>query len=219
MSEPTPKRPDPTRPAVQQPAKDGAGDPGRQAIGTVGQGRSGTAEIVAGDLQIVSRAGTPAAPGRRTAQSGPRGDGRCAASRHVARRPRGAAGKAAGTADRTRCLADPHARAVEFLRRRVRIPPRWEQWLADPQRRNNVGVGVSIAIHVAIVVLLALVLRAPARTPAAEPIHARAVQPAAGEAAARKAGACRAIARTRGAAGHRRGAGDRGAGAARGCAI
>ena len=46
-----------------------------------------------------------------------------------------------------------------FLRRRVRIPPRWEQWLADPQRRNNVGVGLSIAIHVALVVLLAFVLQ------------------------------------------------------------
>ena len=63
----------------------------------------------------------------------------------------------------------------------VRIPPRWQQWLADPERRNNVGVGLSIAIHVALVVLLALVLRAPARTPSAEPIHARIVQPADGE--------------------------------------
>ena len=124
---------------------------------------SGTVEIVAGDLEIVSRARTAAATGRRAAQSGPRGDGRCAASRHVARRPRGAAGTAAGTADRTRCIADPHARAVELL-----APPRSHPAaLASsgwpiPKRRNNVGVGLSIAIHVALVVLLALVLRVPA---------------------------------------------------------
>ncbi len=73
-----------------------------------------------------------------------------------------------------------------FLRRGVRIPPRWEQWLADPQRRNSVGVGLSLAIHVAIVVLLALVLRVPTRTPATEPIQARTVQPAGGETAPEK---------------------------------
>lgn len=70
-----------------------------------------------------------------------------------------------------------------FLRGRVRTPSRWEQWLADPQRRNRVGVGSSLAIHVAIIVLLALVLRAPARTPPAEPIQARIVQPAVAETA------------------------------------
>jgi hypothetical protein len=68
------------------------------------------------------------------------------------------------------------------LRRRVRMPPRWEQWLADPQRRNNVGVGASIAVHVALVLLLAFVLHAPPRTPSEEPIHARTVQPAIEEA-------------------------------------
>ncbi len=68
-----------------------------------------------------------------------------------------------------------------FLRRRAHVPPRWEQWLADPERRNHVGVGLSIVIYVAIIALLALVLRWPARTPAAEPIHARVVQPAVGE--------------------------------------
>ena len=67
------------------------------------------------------------------------------------------------------------------LRRRAGIPPRWQQWLADPQRRNSVGVGLSVAAHLAVVVLLALVLRAPARTPAVEPIHARVVQPDLGE--------------------------------------
>ncbi len=69
-----------------------------------------------------------------------------------------------------------------FLHRRVRIPPRWEQWLADPQRRNKIGVGSSIAIHVAIIVLLALVLHSPARIPT-DLIHARTVQPASGETA------------------------------------
>ena len=73
------------------------------------------------------------------------------ASRHVARRPCGRRGKAAGTADRTRCLADPTPGRGNFLRRRVRMPPRWEQWLADPQRRNSVGVGASIVINVALV--------------------------------------------------------------------
>ena len=73
-----------------------------------------------------------------------------------------------------------------FLRRRVRIPPRWQQWLADPQRRNPVGVGLSIAIHVAMIVLLALVLRWPVRTPAAEPILARVVQPVTGDVATAK---------------------------------
>jgi hypothetical protein len=73
------------------------------------------------------------------------------------------------------------AGSLKFLRRRVRIPPRWEQWLADPQRRTSVGVGLSIAIHVVLAVLLALVLRAAAPAPAVELIHARTVQPAAGE--------------------------------------
>jgi len=67
------------------------------------------------------------------------------------------------------------------LRRRVRIPSRWEQWLADPQRRTKVGVGLSIAMHIAIIVLLAIVLRVPARTPTAEEIQARAVQPVTGK--------------------------------------
>jgi len=72
------------------------------------------------------------------------------------------------------------------LRRRVRIPPRWEQWLADPQRRTNVGVGSSIAIHIAIIMLLTLVLRGSARTPIAETIHARNVQTATEKAASAK---------------------------------
>jgi hypothetical protein len=67
------------------------------------------------------------------------------------------------------------------VRRYVRIPPRWEQWLTDPKRRNNVGVGASIAIHVTILVLLALLLRPSVRTTVAETIQARVVQPAIAE--------------------------------------
>ena len=68
-----------------------------------------------------------------------------------------------------------------LLGRRVRMPPRWEQWLADPQRRSNVGVGASIMIHVGIIVLLAFLLHRPAGTLTAEPIQARVVQPAMGD--------------------------------------
>jgi hypothetical protein len=63
-----------------------------------------------------------------------------------------------------------------FLRQHVRIPPRWEQWLADVKRRNKVGVALSVAIHVVFFVVLALLLRSPASTPAMEPIQARVVQ-------------------------------------------
>jgi hypothetical protein len=73
-------------------------------------------------------------------------------------------------------LADLRIKAPnrwDRLRRRVRIPPRWEQWLSDPRRRNRVGACTSIALHVAIILLLALVLEAPPPAPSTEPLRAR----------------------------------------------
>jgi len=69
-----------------------------------------------------------------------------------------------------------------FLRPRVRIQPRWQQWLTDPRRRNGVGVGLSIAINSALVALLALVLHSP-QPPATEVIRVRTVQPVVAQAA------------------------------------
>jgi len=74
-------------------------------------------------------------------------------------------------------------RPWSFLRPRVRIPPRWQRWLADPQRRNSVSVALSIAVNLVLVAVLALVLRSP-QMPATEVIPARFVQPAVAEAPA-----------------------------------
>jgi hypothetical protein len=74
-----------------------------------------------------------------------------------------------------------------MLLRHVRMPPRWRRWLADPEKQSRAGIAVSLAMHAALIVLLALVLRAPARSPAADhgymvpAIDARTVQPAGGE--------------------------------------
>ncbi len=171
MPEPTPKRPDPTRTEAQQPAK----------------GQIPVAKRLEGG-QPKSSAVIPAKSYRVRELPPP----------PVIEPPQ---------ADRTETdevrnrdtlpdvLSAPPERTVEaaieldalqirtptqwsFLRRRVRIPPRWEQWLANPQRQNPVGVGLSVGIHVAVIVLLAFVLRWNVRTPAAEPIHARVVESA-----------------------------------------
>ena len=65
-----------------------------------------------------------------------------------------------------------------LLSRRVRMPARWVAWLADPQRRNSVGVMASIMIHIAIIALLGLVLGLPAGMPQAVGMQAREVLPA-----------------------------------------
>jgi hypothetical protein len=63
------------------------------------------------------------------------------------------------------------------FRRRVRMSPRWERWLADPERRNRVGMTASVVAQVVLIALWALVLRAPTQTPLAERIDARDVLP------------------------------------------
>jgi hypothetical protein len=75
-------------------------------------------------------------------------------------------------------IAAPGGRSL--FRRRVRLPPRWEQWLADPQRRNGVGLGAGLML-VTLIVLLGLVLRSPLHFSAAETLEARTVLPAGGE--------------------------------------
>jgi len=188
VSEPTPRRPDPTRPAVQQPAKD------RDRLKTCPTGDDGLKTRPVEPIPVAKRLESslvisksyrvrelPPPPVVAPPQSG-----------------------RAETDDRQPHdtlpdgLAPPPEKHPEppieldalqirtpgrwsFLRPRVRIPPRWQQSLVDPQRRNRVGVGLSIAIDAALVALLALVLRSP-QTPATEVIRARTVQPAVAEA-------------------------------------
>ncbi len=63
--------------------------------------------------------------------------------------------------------------AWSSLRRRVRMPPRWEAWLTDPDRRTSVGTTAGLAITVAFVLLSAFVFRAPPRISAPPQLPAR----------------------------------------------
>jgi len=64
-------------------------------------------------------------------------------------------------------------RAWSGVRRRISMPARWEQWLADPQRRNGVGMAASVAITVVLLGPLAFVFKAPPRVQAAPQLPAR----------------------------------------------
>ena len=73
------------------------------------------------------------------------------------------------------------AQSWRILPHRIRIPARWQQWAADPQRREKVGAVASLAIHAAFIVLAAVVLRGPPPATVAEPIQARTIEPVAAE--------------------------------------
>lgn len=203
MSEPTPKQPDPTRPAAQQPAKGGdrlesdrleTRPTGKIAVAKrlepaakdeVAQPKS--SPVISKSYRVLELPPPPIivpllSDYSEADDSQPHDtlpDGLLAPSEELAEKP----------------LEPPielGALQIEMpgrwssLRRRVRIPPRWEQWLADPQRRTNVGVGSSIVIHIAIIMLLALVLRTPARMLTPESIHVRDAQTATGKVASAK---------------------------------
>ena len=170
MSEPTPKPPDPTRPAAQQPAEDSDrlktyptdGDRLKARPTPVAKRleaeRPKSSPVISKSYRVVELPPppiviTPAADEAETDE----------AERHDTL-PDGLAAPPEG----------PPEPAIELDALQIRArsggdscaaasacPPRWEQWLADPQRRNNVGVGVSVAVHVALVLLLAFVLHAP----------------------------------------------------------
>jgi hypothetical protein len=61
------------------------------------------------------------------------------------------------------------------LRRRVRMPPRWEQWLADPERRTSVGTTAGAAATVMLIALSAFVLKAPPRVQTVPQLPARTI--------------------------------------------
>ena len=177
MSEPTPKRPDPTRPAAQQPTK------GQIPVAKrLEADQPKSSPVISTKSYRVRELPPP------PIIEPPRAD-RTEADDvpHHDTMPEGLSAppeKPQGPAIELDALQIRAPERWSLLRRRVHLPPRWQQWLADPQRRNPVGVGLSIAIHIAMIVLLALVLRWPARTPAAEPICARIVQPVASDVAA-----------------------------------
>ena len=56
-----------------------------------------------------------------------------------------------------------------LFRNRIRMSPRWEQWLANPVRREQVGYGFSILIHLVLLAALAFwITRSPRREPGDE---------------------------------------------------
>jgi hypothetical protein len=61
------------------------------------------------------------------------------------------------------------------LSRRVRMPPRWERWLTDPDRRTSVGTSASVAIMFVLIALAAFVFKAPPRVETAPPIPTRTI--------------------------------------------
>ena len=59
------------------------------------------------------------------------------------------------------------------LRRRVRMPPRWEQWLTDPERRTSVGTTAGLAITVVLIALAAFASKEPPHVSAPPRLPAR----------------------------------------------
>ncbi len=56
-----------------------------------------------------------------------------------------------------------------LFRNRIRMSPRWEQWLANPVRRERVGYGLSILVHLIVLTALAFwITRLPRRDPSDE---------------------------------------------------
>ena len=168
MSEPTPKRPDPTRPAVQ-PEKGGDGSKAYPTVPVAKrlEATGPKSSLVISKSYRVRELPPPpvVALPRQTMQ-------RPTTGRLTTRCPTGWRRRQKNRRSRrSNSMRRRSARrAVAFRRRRVRIAATWEQWLADPQRRNKVGVGTGIALNIAIVVFAAFVLH-PRRNPVAEPIQ------------------------------------------------
>ena len=188
MSQPTPKRPDSTRPAAQQPAKGQIPvakrlePPVEKAAAKTPAAKDEAAR--AKSLPVISKSYRVRELPPPPVVAPPEADHVEEGSQHRDTMPDGLAMLAEKPPEspvELGALQIGSPGAWNFLRRRARGPSRWEQWLADPKRRNKVGVAASMAIHVVLLVLLVFVLHAPLRMPATELIHARVVQPAVGE--------------------------------------
>jgi hypothetical protein len=185
MPEPTSKRPDPTRPAVQQSAKtDDAPKTGSteqiplakrlEAEAKSEAAQSKSSRVISKSYRVRELPPPPIIAPPATDRAGKDDSRPCDTLPDGLTAPPNKPPEAAVDLDAL------HIRSPgrwSFLGPRGRAPLRWVQWLAHPQRRNSVGVGLSVVINVAILVLLALVLHRPP-APAEEPIHARIVQPA-----------------------------------------
>ncbi len=169
MPEPTPKPPETTRPAAQKPAKDDRletyptdGDKLKKQIPIARPLEPKSAVVVSKSYRVVELPPPP------VVEPPVADEAKAVDAKPHDTLPDGLAAPAERPPETPIELDALQIRAPQrwtFLRRRVRMPPRWEQWLADPQRRNNVGLGASIAINIAIVALLASMMHSPTPAP------------------------------------------------------
>lgn len=70
----------------------------------------------------------------------------------------------------------PPRRLLRWRRRVIRVPSRWQRWVAAPQRRKRVGYCVSGFCHLALLLILALAISRVQSEPEGGEIHARSLE-------------------------------------------